>query len=80
MLLGHRLFSGNSPIALLHDMVRVLGPPPKEIIKSYGGNIHVNLAKKAKTTLEKELRDYIDPLGIDLFQQIFQKVQYHTHI
>ena len=72
MLLGRRLFQGNSPIAILHDIVSVLGPPSKEIIKSYGGNLKVNISKKARTSLEKELKDYVDPLGLDLFKQIFQ--------
>lgn len=70
LLLGKPLFNGSSAVSLLHDMVRILGPPSKEIIDSYGGTLKVSLARHNKTTLDKELAN-IEPSGIQLLKQIF---------
>ena len=43
-----------------------------EIFVIVADNVKINVSKKATTTLEKELKDYVEPLGVDLLKQILQ--------
>lgn len=55
LLKGGPLFQGSSQIAILHDMVRILGVPPQSVIDSYNPSEKIIIPKVSTSSLQAEL-------------------------
>lgn len=71
VMAGSPLFPGQTSIGQLHEIVKVIGPPTEEDLKSFQHDVDVKLAPSATTSLEERLPRHTPPDVLDLLKSIF---------
>lgn len=71
LMAGMPIFPGGSALGQLHEIVKVLGPPTEDDLRSFPHNASLDLANHASTSLEETLPRHTPADLMDLLKKIF---------